>query len=98
MRVSVERSGGFAGIVKTASVDEDELSPDEARTMGELVRALGPAEQAGDTDNTQRDRFEYAVTVETNEGSRTITAGEAEASAPLRQLIDWVTATAGRSG
>jgi hypothetical protein len=98
MRVTVERSGGFAGIVKTAIVDEDELSPDEARTMGELVRALGPAEQAGDTDTPQRDRFEYAVTVETNEGPRTITASEAEASAPLRRLIDWVTATAGRSG
>ena len=40
MRVTVERSGGFAGITTTSSVDDLELSSDEARTLGELIRAL----------------------------------------------------------
>ena len=66
--------------------------------MDQLVGALGSSERRGDAGELRRDQFEYAVTVETNAGSQTIAAGDADAPPPLRQLIDWVTATAGRSG
>ena len=98
MRVTVVRSGGFAGITRTASVDDADLSPDEAATMGHLVGALGSSERSDDPGDPRHDGFEYAVTVETNDGSRTIAAGDAGVSPPLRALIDWVTATAGPSG
>jgi hypothetical protein len=97
MRVTVERSGGVAGISLTRTVEEAELSPEEARTMAELVRAVdlsGHAEPAH--EGPQRDRFAYTVILETSDGSRTVTVGETEAPAPLRRLIDWVMATAKR--
>jgi Emfourin len=97
MRVTVERSGGFAGITKSASVDRDALAPADAEVMDELLRALDDAAPHHDAPSHERDRFEYAVTLETREGSRTITMGESEASPSLRRLIEWVTATADRS-
>ncbi|MGH2538992.1 MAG: protealysin inhibitor emfourin [Actinomycetota bacterium] len=98
MRVTVERSGGFAGITTTSSVDEHELTPDQARTMGELVQALDRVEQPAGSESRHRDSFEYAVTVETGDASRTISVGEDEASEQLRRLIEWVMSTADRSG
>ena len=95
MRVTVERSGGFAGIPVTRSVEEAGLPPDQAKTMAELIQAVdlsGHAETAH--EGPQRDRFQYTVTIETSEGSHTLTVGEAEAPVPLRRLIDWVTSTA----
>ena len=98
MRVTVERSGGFAGITRTASVDRDALAPEDARTMEELVRDLGDAAPIARAPSSERDRFEYSVTLETGEGVRTIRASESEVSPSLRRLIEWVTSTAGRSG
>jgi len=98
MRVTVVRSGGFAGITRTASVDDADLSPEEAQKMDELVGALRSSERREDAGDPRRDGFEYAVTVETNAGSQTIAAGDADVPPPLRQQIDWVTATAGPSG
>jgi hypothetical protein len=97
MRVTVERSGGFAGITKTASVDRDALAPADAETMDELVRDLDDAAPLADAASPERDRFEYAVTLETGERSRMITASESDASPSLRRLIEWVM-SADRSG
>jgi len=98
MRVTVERSGGFAGIAKTASVDRDALAPADAETMDELVRDVDDAAPIADAPSQERDRFEYSVTLETGEGLRTITASESQVSPSLRRLIEWVTSTADRSG
>ncbi len=98
MRVTVERSGGFAGITKTAIVDRDALAPSDAATMDELVRDLDDAARLADAPSPERDRFEYSVTLETGEGLRKITASESQASPSLRRLIEWVTSTADRSG
>ena len=99
MRVTVERSGGFAGITKTASVDRDALAPADAETMDELVRDVDDAAPIADAAPSQeRDRFEYSVTLETGDGLRTITASESQASPSLRRLIEWVMSTADRSG
>ena len=98
MRVTVERSGGFAGITKKAIIDRDTLAPTDAETLDELVRSLDGAAPVVDAESPERDRFEYAVTLETDDGSRTITSSESAASSSLRQLIEWVTSTADRSG
>jgi hypothetical protein len=95
MRVTVERSGGFAGVPVTRTVEEAGLSPDQVRTMAELVQAVDLSGHAGGAhEDRQRDRFQYTVTIERGDGSHTLTAGEAEAPAPLRRLIEWVTSTA----
>jgi hypothetical protein len=96
MRVTVERSGGFAGIPVTRSVEEAGLSPDQVKAMAELIQAVdlsGHAEGAHKA-GPQRDRFQYTVTIEASDGSHTLSVSEAEAPVPLRRLIDWVTSTA----
>jgi hypothetical protein len=95
MRVTVERSGGFAGITKTKSVDQEDLSPDDAKVMRELVQALDRSEGSERSPGRQPDRFEYVVTVETSGRSRTVAAGEAGASPALGRLIEWVMSTPG---
>jgi hypothetical protein len=94
MRVTVRRSGGFAGTRVTKAVDEADLSPEQA---GELRQILGEAELSAAPETVDagphRDRFQYTVTVEADDGSRSVTAGEATAPPSLRRLIDWVMRT-----
>lgn len=39
MRISLERTGGFAGITKKTTVDTAELPANEAKTLPQLVEA-----------------------------------------------------------
>lgn len=86
MRISFERSGGFAGnITFTAEVDTKsclvtrgasraarQLSPDEAQSLEELVQKIDFTRARSFRTGTQRgaDQFQYSLTVETDDGQR----------------------------
>ena len=93
MRVFFERSGGFAGRKLQASLDLRSLPPEDARRLEELLERsrffelplkLEPPGPAAD-------RFTYRVTVESENGSRTVEAGEGAVPPGMRPLIDWLT-------
>ncbi len=58
MRIEVRRSGGFAGIARTWSVDTAALPPARAAQIERLARALRPGALAGG------DVFSYEVTID----------------------------------
>lgn len=87
MRISVTRSGGFAGITRRAEVDTEARG--DAAAWEDLVgradltdrgRAAGPP-----------DRFVYRIDVD----DRTAHVGEADLDEPTRALIDSVFAAGG---
>jgi hypothetical protein len=75
MRIEVQRSGGFAGLTRTASVDTGRLPAAEARRIEDSVRVLD-LEAAGRQAAGARPRpdgFQYDVTIEEGGERRRVT-------------------------
>ncbi|BCL33838.1 protealysin inhibitor emfourin [Nostoc sp. MS1] len=92
MRVSLERTGGFAGISKSINVDTNQLSQQEAEELSRLIEAADlfhlPAQII--SSHRQIDRFQYQITIEDNGQRHTVTAGEAALPNSLKTLIEWL--------
>jgi len=86
MKVSIKRSGGFAGL-------SDELGSaagSHQSALGEAVRRLKA--RAGAEDQIGADLFRYEVTVDEGGASQTLTVrdGDPHASDSLRELLGLV--------
>ncbi len=89
MRIHFERTGGFAGMRISATIDTQTLSPDQANELRGLVEASGffnlPAKIHSATQAA--DQFQYKVTIE-NEGKRhTVEVSDASAPDALQPLL-----------
>jgi hypothetical protein len=62
MKISIERSGGFAGIARRTEVDTSLLAPEEARRIEGLVRAAARARPSGAPNVA--DAFEYRIAID----------------------------------
>ena len=98
MRISFERSGGFAGISMTTSVDTATLRATEANQLRRLVEAADffdlPPKITSPTP--QYDSFEYNLTVEANGKQHTVMVSESAVPENLKPLIAWLTDAAHR--
>ncbi len=92
MRISFERSGGFAGINLVKVFDSANLSENDINQLRRLV-------EAGDffrlpktitAKTPQPDRFQYILTVEDNNKKHTVEVGEQSMPGTLRPLIEWL--------
>ncbi|MEH2433459.1 MAG: protealysin inhibitor emfourin [Nostoc sp.] len=92
MRVSFERTGGFAGITKKTTVDTDTLAANEASTLVRLVEVadLFRLPEHITSPNQESDRFQYKLTVEDNGKQHAVTVSEAALPGTLRPLIEWL--------
>ncbi|NDJ21439.1 hypothetical protein GS682_07270 [Nostoc sp. B(2019)] len=92
MRISFERTGGFAGISKKTTFDTATLPPNEAQELPRLVEAadLFKLPERITSPNPQSDRFQYKLTVEDNGKHHTVIVSEAALPGTLRPLIDWL--------
>jgi hypothetical protein len=90
MRISFERSGGFAGITRTKTIDTATLPPNESNQVSQLIQSAGFFElpQTITSDTRGSDRFQYTLTVENNGQQHTITVGESALSGDLKSLIE----------
>jgi len=92
LRISFERSGGFAGIMMKTIVDEKDLAPDEAQELRQLVegadffnlsKKIKPA-------SPRPDRFQYELSLEESGRRHTVTTSEETLPQNLRPLVDWL--------
>jgi hypothetical protein len=90
MRVHLERTGGFAGIRINRDILSDELSDQDRDRLQSLVNAAGFFELPEVMRASQPDRFQYKVTVESDQRKRTVCADEAVVPQSLRPLLDWI--------
>jgi len=92
MRVTVERSGGIAGIRKSSSVSTDQLAPEAAQRLSDLVKSAGFHELAPVIRSAQpgADRFQYKITVESENGSHTVLVDEGAMPPSLQLLLNWI--------
>jgi hypothetical protein len=92
MRVSMERTGGFAGISKRTTVDTTNIPVNEANQLPQLVEAANFFNLPDNitAPSNQPDRFQYRLTVEDKDKKHTVTVSEAALPGTLRPLIEWV--------
>ena len=92
----LERTGGFAGLRLTATIDTESLPQEEARELVDMVYAAGffdlPAVIAAPAAGA--DRFNYRLTVKDESREHTVEVGESAASGALGTLLHRLNALA----
>lgn len=97
MRIALERSGGFAGMLTSVSIDTTKLAPPEANQVKSLVEeaeffqlpeAITPAAPV--------DRFQYHLTVSDKKRQHSVVVSESTMPGSLKPLVDWLMETARR--
>lgn len=89
MQIQFVRSGGFAGLNLSATVDTDSLMPDEAQSLRDELNAAQffslPSTLEG--SSLGADRFQYDITVDDAGRTHSVTVGEAAVPDSLQPLI-----------
>jgi hypothetical protein len=96
MRISFERSGGFAGLTLEADLDTTSLPLNEAHNIQRMVEEAGFFELPASIPAPARgaDASQYVVTVE-DEGKRhTVRTNDLTVPADLWPLLEYLTKTA----
>ena len=92
MRISFERSGGFAGITTKTTVDEKDLAPEEAQELRQLVEGadfLNLSEKIVPR-SPRPDRFQYELSLEESGRQHTVTMSEETLPEKLKPLVNWL--------
>ena len=96
MRISFERSGGFAGLTLTAELDTASLPADDADQVQKMVEAAGFFQLPASIPAAARgaDAFQYVVTVEDQGRRHTVRTTDLAAPDALRSLLQHLTKVA----
>ena len=100
MRISFERSGGFAGITMKTAVDEEDLAPGEAQKLRQWVEETDFFNLPGKiiSRSPQPDRFQYELRLEEKGRQHTVTMSEEAMPPKLKPLIQWLMEKARQTG
>ena len=92
LRISFERSGGFAGITMKTAVDEKDLAPGEAQKLRQLVEEADFFNLPGKivSRSPQPDRFQYELKLEGSGQQHTVTMSEEAMPVKLKPLVKWL--------
>jgi len=93
MRISFERTGGFAGMKLQRTIDSRDLPPEDAQRLDALLKKSCFFHLPTNLQSLPAapDRFHYKVTVERDADVRTVEASEGSMPDDMRPLIDWLT-------
>ena len=92
MRISFERSGGFAGIMMKTTIDEKDLAPDEAQKLRQLVEEVDFFNLSKKImpESPRPDRFQYELSLEESGRQHKVTTSEETLPAKLKPLVNWL--------
>jgi emfourin len=96
MRIDFTRTGGFAGMRLTISVDTQELAPDQASNLTKLVSdaAFFDLPERIMPEAPGPDRFEYMLTIAESKKTHSVLVHDAAAPESLRPLLNYLTTLA----
>lgn len=91
MRVTLEQSGGFAGLMLTKTIESQNLSPTEAEQLENLVKESNFFQLTSIVEaSPQPDRFGYTLSVEMDGRKHSIEVSETNLPEKVRSLVEWV--------
>src|SRR5262245_44213025 len=89
-RIDFERSGGFAGVSLTSSVDSTQLDPAQAAELESLLDSVEAA-PAEPVSAHGADRFQYDLKVTQGGQEKSFTWGDGNLSEEQRRLVELLT-------
>jgi len=89
MQISVVRSGGFAGLRRVTTKQVDRTQAEQVNLWLEQASFWQLPQQVLSAA-TQPDRFQYQLTVDTQQQHHTVLFSETTLSPSLRNLLDWL--------
>jgi len=92
MQIEFERSGGFTGIPLKRSISAKDLTSEEQARLQELIQSAGFFDLPAVIRSTSpgADRFQYNISIESNERNHSVQIDEAAVPTQLRPLIAWL--------
>ena len=92
MRISFERSGGFANIPLRAEIDSAEMPSERAEELKRLVERASPFDQSSHPQgaSTMSDQFQYEMTIEDPNRTKTLRISDDAAPDDLKLLFDFL--------
>ena len=92
MRISIERSGGFAGMTMRTAIDEKDLEPDEAQKLRRLVEKANFFNLSKKimARSPRPDRFQYELSLKESGRQHTVTMSEEAMPENLKPLVKWL--------
>ena len=96
MRIHFERTGGFAGMTTSTTVDTSSLPSDEAHKVEDLVQQANIPNTSTTTENSPKrgaaDYFTYKITIESEDGTQhTVECTDVAMQPSIKPLLDFLT-------
>ena len=88
MEITVRRSGGFAGLTRTSTVQTEDLDTPEAEQLHALVREADLP--AVSSEPSGADRFQYDIHVRDADEEHCVVVHEGAMPDPVRRLVNRV--------
>ena len=92
MRISFERTGGFANVPLRAEINTEQMPPDRKQELERLIDKARPFDQPSHSQQASPtpDDYQYDVRIEDASGARTIHTTDSAAKDELKLLFDWL--------
>ncbi len=91
MQITFEQSGGFAGLIRTKSIDTATLLPSDAQQVQRLIEAADFFRLPDSIEaEAQPDRFQYQITIEDDDRHHSVEVSETNIPPTLRPLLEWL--------
>lgn len=91
MKIYFERTGGFAGLRKSISLDTDKMTPSESEKLHNMCNSANFSNpQKSESKNGTADFFHYKITVESKDGKRTIETSDLSMTPEFENLINFL--------
>ena len=92
MRITLNRSGGLTGMQSTASLEVEKLPGKKASEVRRLIDASGffDLPKTISVKSPQPDRFQFELTIEDAQRSKTVSIAEQAAPKELKNLLSWL--------
>jgi hypothetical protein len=92
VRISFERSGGFANIALRSEIDSAQMAPERAAELKRLVERACPFDQSAQSHDSAAipDDFHYEITIEDAGQTHTVRISDAAATDDLKLLFDFL--------
>lgn len=87
MKLSITRSGGFAGLKRRGERDSKDLSPEQLAALDKVVRDFGQPDSPPPPTDPGADRFTYRLDIQDESGTRSISLPESKMPIELKSIV-----------
>jgi|SRR6478736_9266811 len=92
VKIYFERTGGFAGIRTSASLDTDRLPPNESEQLNNMCNNMNffNLPSKSESKSGAADLFRYKITIESKDGKHTVETTDISMTPELENLVNFL--------